>query len=64
MNQRSPIRIKMSHRAVAAHHGQHVEAGPAQQVTQVGDGSVGGDMGGEPPLPLRLSELEGAAQLV
>lgn len=55
----------MSHRAAAApHHRQHVEASLAQQVAQVGDGGVGGDVGGEPTLPLHLGELEGAAQLV
>lgn len=64
INQRSSSRIEVSHRVEVAHHRQHVEAGPAQQVAQVGDGGVGGDVGGEPPLPLCLSELEGAAQLV
>lgn len=47
-----------------SHHCQHVEAGAAQQVAQVSDGGVGGDAGGEAPLPLGLGELEGAAQLV
>lgn len=47
-----------------SHHRQHVEACLSQQVAQVGDGGVRGDVGGEAPLPLRLSELEGAAQLV
>lgn len=50
--------------AAASHHRQHVEASLAQQVAQVGDGGVGGDVRGEPTLPLRLGELEGAAQLV
>lgn len=58
----------MSHRAAAAaaaaHHRQHVEASLAQQVAQVGDGGVGGDVGGEATLALRLGQLEGAAQLV
>lgn len=54
----SCFRIKLSH------HRQHAEAGLTQQVAQVGDGCVGGDVGGEAPLPLCLSELEGAAQLV
>lgn len=64
INQRSFNRIKVSHRVEVAHHRQHVEAGLAQQVSQVGNGGVGGDVGGEPPLSLCLSELEGAAQLV
>lgn len=46
------------------HHGEHAEAGLAQQVAQVGDGRVGGDPGGEAPLSLRLGQLQGAAQLV
>lgn len=49
---------------VFAHHGQHVEAGLAQQVAQVGDGSVGGDVGGESSLPLGLGELERTPELV
>lgn len=64
INQRSSSRIKVTHRVEVTHHSQHVEAGPAQQVAQVGDGGVGGDVGGEPPLPLSLSKLEGAAQLI
>lgn len=55
---------KLFYRVEVAHHRQHVEASPAQQVAQVGDGGVGGDVGGKPSLPLCLSELEGAAQLV
>lgn len=58
------IRTKLSHNAAASHHRQHVEASLTQQVAQVADGRVGGDVGGEPPLPLCLGELEGAAQLV
>lgn len=46
------------------HHGEHVEAGPAQQVPQVGDGGVGGDVGREAALPLHLGQLQRAAQLV
>lgn len=48
----------------ASHHGQHVEARLTQQVSQVGDGGVGGHVGGEPPLPLHLGQLEGTSQLV
>lgn len=60
-----PDQIQIQIRStVASHHRQHVEAGLAQKVPQVGDGGVGGDVGGEPPLPLRLGQLEGAAQLV
>lgn len=47
-----------------SHHSEHVEAGLAQQVSQVCDGGVGGDVGGESSLPLRLSQLEGTSQLV
>lgn len=46
------------------HHSEHVEASLAQQVSQVGDGGVGGDVGREPALPLRLGQLQGTAQLV
>lgn len=46
------------------HHGEHAEAGLAQQVAQIGDGRVGGHPGGEAPLSLRLGQLQGAAQLV
>lgn len=46
------------------HHSQHAEASLAQQVAQVGDGGVGGDVGGEASLPLGFGELEGTAELV
>lgn len=46
------------------HHSEHAEAGLAQQVAQVSDGRVGGDVGGKSSLPLRLGQLEGTAQLV
>ncbi len=51
-------------RAAVSHHGEHAEAGLTQQVAQVGDGRVGGDVGGESALPLGLGELKGATQLV
>lgn len=50
--------------AAVSHHGEHAEAGLTQQVAQVGDGRVGGDVGGESALPLRLGKLKGATQLV
>ncbi len=47
-----------------SHHSEHVEASLTQQVAEVGDGGVGGDVGGEAALPLGLGELEGTPQLV
>lgn len=47
-----------------SYHSEHVEAGLAQQVAQVGDGGVGGDVGGESSFSLGLGELQGAPQLV
>lgn len=47
-----------------SHHSEHSEAGLAQQVAQVGDGGVWGDVGGEASLPLGLGELKGTPQLV
>lgn len=49
---------------LVSHHSEHAEAGPAQQVAQVGDGRVGGHPGGESSLPLGLGQLEGTPQLV
>lgn len=50
--------------AVPTHYGEHAEASLAQQVSQVGDGSVGGDVGGKAALPLGLGQLQGTAQLI